>query len=187
MALAIAGFASWRIARPLRELRVAARAIERRQLSEPIPVRGQDEIADLTIAFNRMAMRLHELDTLKQHLFSAITHDLRTPLTVIAWSADRLAMGAPSALGERQASLVQNIRMSTSRLLSLVSQLLDLGKLKTGKLQLDLCPTDVASLVQEAVDEVQPWPRIAACDSWSRCRTRSRSCSSTPSGSTRCW
>ena len=47
--------------------------------------------------------------------------------------------------------------MSTRRLLSLVSQLLDLGKLKTGKLQLDLDPTDVASLVQGAVDEVRPW------------------------------
>ncbi len=157
MALAIAAFASWRIARPLRELRVAARAIERRQLSEPIPVRGHDEIADLTIAFNRMAMRLHELDTLKQHLFSAITHDLRTPLTVIAWSADLLARGTPGTVGERQASLIENIRMSTRRLLSLVSQLLDLGKLKTGKLQLDLDPTDVASLVQGAVDEVRPW------------------------------
>jgi signal transduction histidine kinase len=156
MAVAIAAFASWRIAGPLRELRVAARAIERRQRSEPIPVRGHDEIADLTVAFNRMAARLHELDALKQHLFSAITHDLRTPLTVIAWSADRLARGTPGA-GERQASLIENIRMSTSRLLSLVNQLLDLGKLKTGKLQLELDPTDVASLVQGAVDEVRPW------------------------------
>jgi signal transduction histidine kinase len=156
MAVAIAAFASWRIAGPLRELRVAARAIERRQRSEPIPVRGHDEIADLTVAFNRMAARLHELDALKQHLFSAITHDLRTPLTVIAWSADRLARGTPGA-GERQASLIENIRMSTSRLLNLVNQLLDLGKLKTGKLQLDLDPTDVASLVQGAVDEVRPW------------------------------
>jgi signal transduction histidine kinase len=157
MALAIATFASVRIARPLRELRVAARAVERRKLSEPIPVRGRDEIADLAIAFNRMATRLRELDALKQHLFAAITHDLRTPLTVIAWSAERLAQGAPGTLGERHASLLENIRMNTRRLLSLVSQLLDLGKLKTGKLQLDLDPTDFASVVQEAVDEIRPW------------------------------
>jgi signal transduction histidine kinase len=154
MALAFAAFTNARIARPLRELRVAARAIERRKLSGPIPVRGRDEIADLTVAFNRMAMRLHELDTLKQHLFSAITHDLRTPLTVIAWSAERLAQGA---LGERRASFVENIRINTKRLLGLVSQLLDLGKLKTGKLHLDLDPTDVAALVEAAVDEIRPW------------------------------
>ena len=55
------------------------------------------------------------------------------------------------------ASLVENIRMSTERLLALVNQLLDLGKLKTGKLQLDLEATDVASLIQEAVDEIRPW------------------------------
>jgi len=155
VALAIAAFASLRIARPLRELRMAARAIERRKPAGPIPVRGSDEIAELTIAFNRMATRLRELDALKQHLFSAITHDLRTPLTVIAWSAERLEKGA--GLGERQTPLLENIRMNTQRLLGLVSQLLDLGKLKTGKLHLDLDPTDVASLVQQAVDEIRPW------------------------------
>jgi signal transduction histidine kinase len=157
VSLAIAVFASLRIARPLRKLRAAARAVERRKLSEPIPVHGSDEVAELTIAFNRMAERLRELDTLKQHLFSAITHDMRTPLTVIAWSAERLGKGAPGMPGDRHAPLVENIRMNTARLLSLVSQLLDLGKLKTGKLQLDLDPTDVPSLIQEAVDEIRPW------------------------------
>ena len=157
VAVAIAAFASLRIARPLRQLRAAARAVERRKLSEPIPVHGRDEIAELTIAFNRMAARLRELDALKQHLFSAITHDLRTPLTVIAWSAERLGRGAPGVLGERQVLLVENIRMNTSRLLGLVSQLLDLGKLKAGKLHLDLDPTDVASLIQDAVQEIRPW------------------------------
>jgi signal transduction histidine kinase len=157
VSLAIALFASLRIVRPLRELRAAALDVERRKCSEPIPVRGLDEIAELTNGFNRMATRLRELDALKQHLFSAITHDLRTPLTVIAWSAERLGTGAPGMASERQASLVENIQMNTTRLLSLVNQLLDLGKLKTGKLQLDLDPTDVASLIQGAVDEIRPW------------------------------
>jgi signal transduction histidine kinase len=157
VSLAVALFATLRIVRPLRELRVAARDVERRKVSDPIPVRGRDEIADLTTAFNRMAIRLRELDALKQHLFSAITHDLRTPLTVIAWSAERLEKGAGTMKSERQATFVQNIQMNTHRLLSLVTQLLDLGKLKAGKLQLDLDPTDMASLVQSAVDEIRPW------------------------------
>jgi signal transduction histidine kinase len=157
VALGTALFASRRIARPLRDLRLAARAVERRKDSEPIPVRGRDEIAELTIAFNRMALRLRELDSLKQHLFSAITHDMRTPLTVIAWSAERLEKGAAGAPGGRQAPLIENIRMNTDQLLGLVNQLLDLGKLKTGKLQLNLDPTDIASLIQGAIAEIRPW------------------------------
>jgi signal transduction histidine kinase len=157
VALGTALFASRRIARPLRDLRLAARAVERRKDSAPIPVRGRDEIAELTIAFNRMALRLRELDSLKQHLFSAITHDMRTPLTVIAWSAERLEKGAAGAPGGRQAPLIENIRMNTDQLLGLVNQLLDLGKLKTGKLQLNLDPTDIASLIQGAIDEIRPW------------------------------
>jgi signal transduction histidine kinase len=157
VSIAIAGFASLRIARPLRQLRTAAWDVERRKATEPIPVRGRDEIADLTIAFNRMADRLRELDSLKQHLFSAITHDLRTPLTVIAWSAERLGRGEAGMPRERRSSLVENIRMNTARLLGLVTQILDLGKLRTGKLQLDLSPTDVHALVEGAVDEIRPW------------------------------
>jgi signal transduction histidine kinase len=157
VSLAIAIFASVRIARPLRKLRVAARAVERRKLSEPIPVHGRDEIAELTVAFNRMASRLRELDDLKQQLFSAITHDLRTPLTVVAWSAERLENGVHGKLRGRQASLVENIRMNTRQLLSLVNQLLDLGKLRTGKLQLDVDPTDLRSLIGDAIEEIRPW------------------------------
>ena len=157
VSLAVAGFASLRIARPLRELRASASDVARRKATEPIPVRGRDEIADLTIAFNRMADRLRELDSLKQHLFSAITHDLRTPLTVIAWSAERLGRGEAGMPRDRRASLVENIRMNTARLLGLVTQILDLGKLRTGKLQLDLDPTDVHAMIEGAVDEIRPW------------------------------
>jgi signal transduction histidine kinase len=157
VSLGIGGFASVRIAQPLRELRAAAWDVERRRAIAAIPVRGRDEIADLTIAFNRMADRLRELDTLKQDLFSAITHDLRTPLTVIAWSAERLKRGEAGMPRDRQASLVENIRMNTARLLSLVTQILDLGKLRTGKLQLDLQPTDLHALIEGAVDEIRPW------------------------------
>jgi signal transduction histidine kinase len=47
--------------------------------------------------------------------------------------------------------------MNTARLLGLVTQILDLGKLRTGKLQLDLDPTDVHAMIEGAVDEIRPW------------------------------
>jgi signal transduction histidine kinase len=150
-------FTSLRIARPLRRLHAAVRAVGQRALAEAIPARGRDEIAELSRAFNLMAAQLRELDELKQRLFSAITHDLRTPLTVIRWSAERLGGGAPNIPAERQVALVENIRVNTIQLLSLVTQLLDLGKLKSGKLQLELDRTDIAGLIQEAVSEIRPW------------------------------
>ena len=158
MAVAIAAFASAQDRAPPARAPRRGPGVERRKLSEPIPVRGRDEIADLTIAFNRMATRLRELDALKQHLFSAITHDLRTPLTVIAWSAERLGPGrAGNARRATRLAAREHPDEHPAPLSSLVNQLLDLGKLKTGKLQLDLDPTDFASVVQEAVDEIRPW------------------------------
>jgi len=47
--------------------------------------------------------------------------------------------------------------MNTRQLLSLVTQLLDLGKLRTGKLQLEVDPTDLASLIRDAIEEIRPW------------------------------
>ena len=76
---------------------------------------------------------------------------------MIRWSAERLGNRAPSVPAERQAALVENIRINTIQLLNLVNQLLDLGKLKSGKLQLDLDRTDMTALIQEAVNEIRPW------------------------------
>ena len=96
--LGIILFATLRIARPLRTLEAATREVAERAFSQPIPVRGTDEIAQLTRAFNQMAARLRELDAVKDEFFSAISHDLRTPLSAIQWSAELLQRGRSGAL-----------------------------------------------------------------------------------------
>src|SRR5262249_57074272 len=56
----------------------------------------------------------------------------------------------------KQQRLVENIQSSSHRLLSLVGQILALGRLRAGRLQLDLRPTDLSSAIGRAVDEVRP-------------------------------
>jgi signal transduction histidine kinase len=154
--LGITLFATLRIARPLRTLEAATREVAERAFSQPIPVRGNDEIAQLTRAFNQMAARLRELDAVKDEFFSAISHDLRTPLSAIQWSAELLQRGRSGALSPRQARLVEGIQLSSARLLGLVNQILELGRLQAGKLRLDLTTTNLRGLVEAAVAEVRP-------------------------------
>jgi signal transduction histidine kinase len=153
--LVLSLFAALRIARPLRRLEAATRDVAQRAFSAPIPVRGRDEVAELTRAFNQMAAQLRDMDKLKDEFFSAISHDLRTPLAAISWSAEVLKRGTSGALTSRQERLIDGIMLSSGRLLGLVNQILELGRLRAGKLRLDVGPTDLSQLVAKSVAEVQ--------------------------------
>jgi signal transduction histidine kinase len=154
--IGITALAVFRIARPLRRLQEATHRVATREHAEPVPVDGRGEIADLTTAFNRMAAQLHEADRTKAEFFTAVSHDLRTPLAAIRWSAELLQSQALGALTPRQLRLAESIQVSSQRLLALVGQIVELGRLRAGRLQLDRHPVDLRRVVQAAVDDVRP-------------------------------
>ena len=154
--LGLGTFAVVRVARPLNRLRAATQAVAAREFSEPLQVAGPSEIRDLTGAFNQMATRLGEIDRLKDEFFTGVSHDLRTPLAAIRWSADLLHTGSLGPLTPKQMRLAETIQSSSRRLLALVGQIVELGRLRAGRLQLDLRPTDIRGAIAQAVDEVRP-------------------------------
>ncbi|HMB93894.1 MAG TPA: two-component regulator propeller domain-containing protein [Rhodothermales bacterium] len=91
------------------------------------------------------ARRLAELDAAKSHFFANISHEFRTPLTLI--------LGAADQLDETQAGPV---RRNARRLLHLIDQLLDLSKLEAGKLTLDPQPGDLVAHLREQVQRFAP-------------------------------
>jgi signal transduction histidine kinase len=154
--LGLAAFAVLRVARPLHQLRKATQAVAAREFSKPLAVSGPSEIRDLTRAFNRMADRLGEIDRLKDEFFTGISHDLRTPLAAIRWSADLLHTGSLGVLTPKQMRLAETIQSSSRRLLALVGQIVELGRLRAGQLQLDLRSTDLRGVIGQAVEEMRP-------------------------------
>jgi signal transduction histidine kinase len=154
--LGLAAFAVLRVARPLHQLRTATQAVAAREFKKPLAVAGPSEIRDLTGAFNRMAARLGEIDRLKDEFFTGISHDLRTPLAAIRWSADLLHSGSLGPLTPRQKRLAETIQSSSRRLLTLAGQIVELGRLRAGRLHLELRPTDLRDVIGQAVDEVRP-------------------------------
>ncbi len=85
------------------------------------------------------AFRLKELDTLKSRLYTNITHEFRTPLTVIMGIADNLK-------GNLQESKL--IRRNSKNLLRLINQLLDLSKLDSGTMKMDMVQGDVINYLR---------------------------------------
>ncbi|WP_020597804.1 response regulator [Spirosoma panaciterrae] len=93
----------------------------------------------------REAYRLAELDALKTQFFTNISHEFRTPLTLIlAPLADLKQRFRTEKVVPLTEPVVTLMEQNSNRLLGLVNQLLDLGKLEAGQLKATLQPGDVA-------------------------------------------
>ncbi|MGH2862951.1 MAG: ATP-binding protein [Solirubrobacteraceae bacterium] len=105
--------AGGRLVRPLRALTAAARGVEANDVTEVVEVSGDDEIAHLTRAFNRMVRTQAQMQQQRQAAIGDIAHELRTPLANIrAWleaARDGLAAKDETLIGSllEEAMLLQ--------------------------------------------------------------------------------
>ncbi|NML65453.1 response regulator [Hymenobacter sp. RP-2-7] len=91
------------------------------------------------------ADRLRALDREKTRFFTNITHEFRTPLTLMLGPAAHIASSTREPATRQQAKLVQR---NAQRLLHLINQLLDLSRLEAGQQVLHPAPGDVTSFVR---------------------------------------
>jgi signal transduction histidine kinase len=97
--------------------------------------------------------KLLEFDRLKDELLSSVSHELRTPLTSISGYVELLLEEEDNPEERRHLEIVQR---NTTRLLSLVSDLLFAARLQSGHLELQLGPVDLRVLVEQAADAARP-------------------------------
>ncbi len=92
--------------------------------------------------------RLKEIDLLKNSLYTNITHEFRTPLTVILGMADTLHTEAAKQQWNYAEQPLEMIQRNGENLLQLVNQMLDLSKLESGYLELELLQSDVVPYIK---------------------------------------
>ncbi|OLC01015.1 MAG: hypothetical protein AUH30_00950 [Candidatus Rokubacteria bacterium 13_1_40CM_68_15] len=145
-----------RLTRRLRVLSEATAAVAAGSFREPIPERGVDEVAALAHSFNAMAAKLRQLDQLKESFLATVSHELRSPLTSMREAAHLLHEEVAGTLNPKQARLVAIIGESTERLLRLVNQILDLSRLRAGRLPLARRTLDLVQVAERGVNELRP-------------------------------
>lgn len=91
--------------------------------------------------------KLKEMDVVKSRFFANLSHQFRTPLTLIMGPLEQMIADCPEEAGERKKRLVLMLRNS-HRLLRLINQLLDLSKLDSGKMKLQAAKTGIVSFVK---------------------------------------
>lgn len=160
-AVAFAWFYAGRVTTPIRRLEQSAAAIGRGDFSQQVSVRGDDEIARLAEAFNRMAVDLRayttlkELDRLKAEFVAAVSHELRTPITSIQGSLKLLQAGAAGEMPQQANDMLAIAARNSERLLRLVNDLLDLQKLEAGMLQLQRQRLDAVAAAAQAIANLE--------------------------------
>ncbi len=102
------------------------------------------------VAVARDALVTMESERLRNSLLSALSHDLRTPLTALVGLADSLVM-APRGISEHQIELAAAIREEALRMSRLVNNLLDMARLEAGEVRLNLQWQPVEEVVGSAL------------------------------------
>ena len=102
----------------------------------------------------RESARVKEIADLKARFFDNITHEFRTPLTLITITLERLLREASSE-GVFNRDLL-TIDYNARHILRLINQLLELTKLETGHVQVDARPGDLGTFVAQFVDAFTP-------------------------------
>lgn len=151
VAAVLGAYLSRRLAGRLGVFQQAAASIAGRDLAVRVPEDGDDELAALGRAFNLMAGNLQESEKARRNLVADVTHELRTPLSILRGGLESLQDGVISATPE----VVSSLADEALRLSHLVTDLQDLSLAEAGHLPLELGRVDVGELVEGALSPLR--------------------------------
>ncbi|MCB9113151.1 MAG: GAF domain-containing protein [Anaerolineales bacterium] len=107
-----------------------------------------------TVSIFRDITREVEVDRLKSEFVATVSHELRTPMTAIKGYVDILTMGAAGAMNENQMHFLEVVRNNIERLNFLVTDLLDISRIESGRVKLERTSVNLYEIAEEVVSEV---------------------------------
>jgi PAS domain S-box-containing protein len=107
-------------------------------------------------ALQEKNLELENANTAKDRFLASMSHELRTPLNAILGFTGTLLMGLPGPLNEEQRRQLNTVKTSGKHLLAIINDLLDLAKIESGSLQLQLVPVVCQEVITEVADTLRP-------------------------------
>jgi signal transduction histidine kinase/ActR/RegA family two-component response regulator len=165
--LVVSHWVSERIARPIRALTGAARALARGELDTAVDVRARDEVGLLAQAFNHMTRQISALmkeavektraaeqaSEAKSVFLATMSHEMRTPLNGVLGFAEQLQVSQLSAEQREQLGFIQR---SGQDLLGIIDEVLDFARLEAGEMRLEQSEFRLSSCLGRALDPLRP-------------------------------
>jgi PAS domain S-box-containing protein len=140
--------------RTLQGVFAAARDITERRHIEQMLREKNVELESAKSVAEQTVERLEEVEQLKKGFLSTVSHELRTPLTSIRGSLGLLASGAAGPLPDHVVEVVALAERNAIRLMALIEDILDLERLETGKIELQMTRVPIASILRRAMESL---------------------------------
>ena len=154
-------FSAW-FTKPLRQLSSAARQMALGNYAVQVDSSRRDELGDLAQDFNHMASEVQHAAQMQRDLLANVSHDLRTPLTLIKGYAEtvRDLTGDDKAHRDEQMNIIVD---ETDRLTALVSSVMELSKVTSGADRCERVNFDMGQLCDEVSER---YDAICAQNGW---------------------
>lgn len=137
--------------------RIAHLKARERELEQVVDERTRDlrlekeKTEEAKNVIEAQAEKLRELDRFKTRFFANVSHEFRTPLTMIVGPLENALSGGYGTLPDRMQRQVEIMLRNAMRLLRLINQLLDLSKLEAGKMTLQAAPRNIVAFLEGVV------------------------------------
>lgn len=118
---------------------------------------------ETTVTNQETNKHIRELERMKTDFVSIASHQLRTPLTAINWYVEMLLSGDAGQLTQDQRSYLQEIEISTKRMVTLVNDLLNVSRIETGRLKIEPVSIDIVAFAKDVIHELMPWAQAKSC------------------------
>ena len=151
LAVALSFLIMKKILNPLTQMTEITGKIASGEYSANVPVKSQDEVGQLALAFNRMAESLQKIEQLRKTMMIDVAHELRTPLTNIRGYLEALTDGVVSPSKET----IELLQEETFRLGQLVEDILRLAKADAAKANIQKVEVDIVDLITQMLDSLR--------------------------------
>lgn len=141
------------ITKPLRYLVKMMRTIrENGNYNQHVDVQGKDEIGTLSFEFNNLMDEVVKSHQKKDEFIGIASHELKTPLTSVKLYLEMLAKNEEQ---QTKRTFIEKARNGVHKLQNLILDLLDVSKIESGQLQLDIKEFNIEELIDDCIRDAQ--------------------------------
>jgi signal transduction histidine kinase len=151
LALCVGYGLAYLFARRIRRLEVAAERIAAGRFDQPVVDKSEDELGQLARAFDRMRLRLSQLERARREFIGNASHELRTPLFSLRGFLELMTDEELDESTRRE--FLETMREQVDRLQRLAEDLLDLTRLDAGRMHIERRTIDLGELATDLHDE----------------------------------
>jgi signal transduction histidine kinase len=116
----------------------------------------QADLEERNRRLEEVNIKLRELDEWKEKMTHMVIHDVKSPLNVINVVLNDFSYNLSSKMDRTQHQLLQSALISTHRIQSLISSMLDVRRIEEGRLPINPIPFDLTSIIDDCIQTVKP-------------------------------